>query len=77
MLGALGLDPQDGSASASQQAGDLYPVVDALVSVAIEQREAARARKDYATADAIRDRLDAAGVLVEDTARGPRWELKR
>jgi cysteinyl-tRNA synthetase len=52
-------------------------VLDALVSLAIEQRQAARERKDYAAADAIRDRLTAAGVLVEDTPRGPRWELKR
>ena len=76
MAEALGLDLLGGAASASEQAGDLYPVVDALVSVAVEQRAAARARQDYAAADAIRDRLDAAGVLVEDTARGPRWELK-
>ena len=36
--------------------------VDALVAVALEQRQAARARKDYAAADAIRDQLSAAGV---------------
>ena len=46
------------------------------MSVALEQREAARARKDYAAADAIRDQLLEAGVAVEDTARGPRWELR-
>jgi cysteinyl-tRNA synthetase len=34
-------------------------------------------RKDYRAADAIRDDLRAAGVLVEDTPQGPRWELKR
>jgi hypothetical protein len=49
---------------------DLRAVVDALVSVALEQRQAARERKDYAAADAIRDRLLAAGVVVEDTPRG-------
>jgi cysteinyl-tRNA synthetase len=75
MLGVLGLDPL-----APQWEGtgdDLTEVVDALVAVALEQRQAARARKDYAAADAIRDRLTAAGVLIEDTPRGPRWELKR
>jgi cysteinyl-tRNA synthetase len=41
----------------------------------IEQRQEARARKDFATADAIRDRLKAAGIAVEDTPAGPRWEL--
>ena len=51
--------------------------MDALVAVALEQRQAARARKDYAAADAIRDGLAKAGILVEDTPQGPRWELKR
>jgi cysteinyl-tRNA synthetase len=45
--------------------------------VAIAQRQAARARKDYAAADSIRNELQAAGVVVEDTAAGPRWELAR
>jgi cysteinyl-tRNA synthetase len=51
--------------------------VDGLVAVALEQRQAARARKDYAAADAIREQLAAAGELVEDTPQGPRWELAR
>jgi cysteinyl-tRNA synthetase len=42
----------------------------------LEQRTAARARKDFAASDAIRDELAAAGILVEDTADGPRWTLK-
>jgi len=36
-------------------------------------RAQARADKDFATADAIRDRLAAAGVVVEDTAGGVVW----
>jgi cysteinyl-tRNA synthetase len=55
---------------------ELTAVVDALVRVAIEQREAARARKDFAAADAIRDQLAEAAILVEDTPSGPRWTLK-
>ena len=39
--------------------------------------QAARARKDFAAADAIRDQLTALGVSVEDTPHGPRWELSR
>jgi cysteinyl-tRNA synthetase len=76
MTGVLGLDPLSEQWS---QAGDsdLRPVVDALVAVALEQRQAARARKDYAAADAIRDGLSEAGIVVEDTPSGPRWELKR
>ena len=51
-------------------------VIDALVGVALEARQDARARKDFAAADAVRDSLAAAGIVVEDTPRGPRWELK-
>jgi len=76
MLAVLGLDPLAVPWASGQAGGDLRPVVDALVSVALEQREAARARKDFAAADAIRDQLLAAGVVVEDTVRGPRWELR-
>jgi cysteinyl-tRNA synthetase len=60
----------------STRSSDLTPVVDALVRVALEQRAAARQRKDYAAADAIRDQLAAAGVEIEDTPDGPRWTLK-
>ncbi|MGH7502275.1 MAG: cysteine--tRNA ligase [Longimicrobiales bacterium] len=40
----------------------------------LEQRRQARGRRDFATADAIRDELTAAGVIVEDTASGVRWK---
>ena len=73
MTTMLGLDPQAWQGNSSTE---LTSVVDALVRVALEQRAAARARKDYAAADAIRDSLAAAGVVVEDTADGPRWTLK-
>jgi len=79
MLGVLGLDPLADpwtAIPATGSAGDLRGVVDALVGIALAQRSAARERKDYAAADAIRDGLSAAGVLVEDTPHGPRWELK-
>jgi cysteinyl-tRNA synthetase len=76
MTGVLGLDPLSGQWSKAGE-DDLRPVVDALVAVTLEQRQAARGRKDYAAADAIRDGLAEAGILVEDTPNGPRWELKR
>ncbi|MER7366823.1 cysteine--tRNA ligase [Nonomuraea wenchangensis] len=75
MLDVLGLDPR--SPQWRGTGSDLSPVVDALVAVALEQRKAARARKDYAAADAIRDQLSAAGITVEDTPHGARWELSR
>jgi len=76
MMAVLGLDPL-AAPWASVAGSGLRRVVDALVAVAVGQREAARARKDYAAADAIRDELRAAGVVIEDTPDGPRWELAR
>ena len=40
----------------------------------IDQRETARAAKDWARADALRDELRRLGILVRDTPRGPLWE---
>ncbi|MCP3014700.1 cysteine--tRNA ligase [Nocardiopsis dassonvillei] len=76
MLGVLGLDPLGEQWATGGDQG-LREVVDALVAVALEQRQAARGRKDYAAADAIRDQLAGAGVVVEDTPEGPRWDLRR
>ena len=77
MLGVLGLDPFDPQWAHTSGVDDrLRDVVDRLVAVALEQRQAARARRDYAAADAIRAQLSDAGIVVEDTPNGPRWTLK-
>jgi len=78
MLGVLGLDPLDepwADEASGGAAADLRETVGKLVAVALEQRQAARARKDFAAADAIREQLGAAGVQIEDTPAGPRWSL--
>src|SRR5262249_39394508 len=75
MRGVLGLDPLAAPWVDRGGGRGVRELVDRLVSVALEQRQGARARKDYAEADAIRDQLAAAGVLVEDTPQGPRWSL--
>jgi cysteinyl-tRNA synthetase len=73
MLGVLCLDPiNDWPQSGG---GQLSGVVDALVELAVEARAAARERKDWEQADALRDRLTAAGIVLEDTADGVRWRL--
>jgi cysteinyl-tRNA synthetase len=81
MLDVLGLDPLappwSGAGAGSRSADRLREVVGALVKLTLQQRDAARARRDYATSDAIRDGLAEIGVVVEDTPEGPRWELKR
>jgi cysteinyl-tRNA synthetase len=76
MLDLLGLDPAD-PAWPSTGAADLKltGAVDALVAGLLEQRQAARAAKDFATADAIRDQIKAAGIEIEDTPHGPKWSL--
>jgi cysteinyl-tRNA synthetase len=77
MMSVLGLDPLDAHWAGTGAGEALRPVIDALVSVALRERQAARERKDYAAADVIRADLLDAGIGVEDTPRGPRWELRR
>ncbi|MEV0120641.1 cysteine--tRNA ligase [Streptomyces sp. NPDC050703] len=77
MLGVLGLDPLDPqwAGDGSEGGEDLRGVVDALVRMVLDQREAARGRKDWVTADAIRDQLGQSGLVIEDSPTGPRWTL--
>ncbi|QXG74848.1 cysteine--tRNA ligase [Modestobacter sp. L9-4] len=75
MLGVLGLDPLHPQWADAGGDRRLAQATDGLVQLALDQRAAARARKDYAAADAIRDQLGALGVQVEDTPQGTRWEL--
>lgn len=77
MLGVLGLDPADpGWADGSgAEAEQLRGAVDALITGLLEERAQARADKDWGRADAIRDRIKAAGIELEDTPDGPKWSL--
>jgi cysteinyl-tRNA synthetase len=75
MLGVLGLDPLDPQWAGDGGSDDLRGVVDALVKGLLERRAEARADKDFATADAIRDQIKEAGIEIEDTPDGPRWSV--
>jgi len=75
MLHVLGLDPHDPQWAG--EGGADSSVVDGLVRLVLEQRQAARSRKDYAAADRIRDALTELGVRVEDTPGGTRWSVSR
>lgn len=75
MAAVLGFDPvdeqwkDDGSDSAADAA------LDVLVRAELDRRTQARADKDWATADEVRDRLAAAGITITDTPAGPTWSL--
>jgi cysteinyl-tRNA synthetase len=76
MLDVLGLDPAGDQWGRSAGSDDrTATALDALVRAELDARTAARAAKDWATADAIRDRLTAAGIAVEDSSTGARWTL--
>ncbi|MCA5893045.1 cysteine--tRNA ligase [Isoptericola sp. NEAU-Y5] len=77
MLGVLGLDPGDATwaGGADQGSSRTRAALDALVACELEARAEARAAKDWATSDAIRDRLARAGVVVQDSSDGVRWTL--
>ena len=74
MTGLLGIDPLDpawGSAPTRADASAL----DALVQSLIAQRADARAVKDWAAADRIRDAVAAAGITLEDTNDATHWSI--
>ncbi len=74
MTGILGLDPLDPqwrTTDASAEASAL----DTLVQTMIAQRADARAAKDWAAADRIRDAIAAAGITLEDSADGTHWSI--
>ena len=50
-------------------------LMDGLVGMLLEERQRARARRDFETADAMRERLEGLGIEVEDTPDGSRWKL--
>lgn len=78
MLRVFGLDPNATNWAKTNTAGsNLEPVVDGLVQTLLQQRSEARARKDWASADAIRDALNVLGLKIEDTPDGARWSLER
>ncbi len=70
-LSILGCDPFDPSFATGTTSS--FELVDGLVTLALDQRAAARVRKDFAAADEIRDQLAGLGVVIEDTSQGTRW----
>ncbi|WP_111766708.1 cysteine--tRNA ligase [Nakamurella deserti] len=75
MLAVLGTDPFDAQWAAGGTDQGLLAATDALVNGLLAQRAAARAVRDFATSDRIRDQLAAAGFVVQDSRDGATWSL--
>ena len=76
MLDVLGLDPLDPHWAATDQTTDAaHQALATLIAQELAARQAARQAKDWASADQIRDRLTAAGIVIEDAKDGARWSL--
>ena len=69
MLSVLGLEASDDASEATTAA------LGVLIERLITERNRARADKDWATADRIRDDIDAAGITLEDGADTTRWSI--
>jgi cysteinyl-tRNA synthetase len=77
MADVLGVDPLDPHWATGSGENRLRDALDHLVRAALDERQEARKTRDWARADALRDRLVRAGIAVEDTAEGARWTLQR
>jgi cysteinyl-tRNA synthetase len=64
----LGLKNEQGGAESSEK-------LEGLMHLVIELRKNARANKDFATSDKIRDELMNIGISLKDTREGTTWEI--
>ncbi|WP_032841707.1 cysteine--tRNA ligase [Gardnerella vaginalis] len=86
MLDALGLDPyadpwtsnanKSSATGANGESSKKCAALDALIALQLQARADARKAKDFSTADAIRDALNNAGIVIEDGAKGSSWHLQ-
>ena len=75
MLDILGVNPSAEAWAVTASDAKAESALEALIATMAERRAEAKAVKDFATADSIRDELAAAGVVIEDTADGYRYHL--
>jgi len=71
----LGLEDLRAAESSGTAAAE--EALDSLVQQQLDARAEAKAAKDFSTADALRSRLAAAGIEVEDTPQGATWSLTK
>ena len=70
VFGVLGLRDEE------SEGGKATKTIDGLINMVLEQRKAAKAAKDWATSDRIRDDLKALGIQIKDTKEGTEWTLE-
>ena len=70
VFGVLGLRDEE------SEGGKAIQTIDGLVNMVLEQRKAAKAAKDWATSDKIRDDLKALGIQIKDGKDGTEWTLE-
>lgn len=86
MLDTLGLDPyaktwasnnnQSPAEGSNGKESKEHSALDSLITLQLKARADARKAKDFATADAIRDALNNAGIVIVDTSQGSSWHLQ-
>lgn len=76
LIDILGIRPEMAATSDSTDAGAKMKPFEDAVDLLLEMRAKAKASKDWATADALRDKMSAIGFNVKDTKDGFEWSLK-
>jgi cysteinyl-tRNA synthetase len=76
MLDILGLDPLNKQWQ-KETSQDSTKALDSLIQSMLKQRNDARASKNFEVADSVRDALNSAGILIEDTPQGSRWSINK
>ena len=74
MLNVLGIDPMASEWAATGSSKE-HQVLDSLIQYLLEERKLARANKDFARADSIRDQLSASGITLSDGADSTHWSV--
>ncbi len=76
VLGVAGMDPESWYAEVRHKRLSALGKSEAELDARVEVRNAARAAKDWATADAVRDELATLGVVIMDGASGTTWRMR-
>ena len=70
VFGVLGLKDEEAAGGKAEK------IIDGLMGMVLEERKAAKAAKDWATSDRIRDALKDLGIQIKDTKDGTEWSIE-